>query len=485
MYVTLNISATSIRLLYVKGRQVKKWGSMPLAPGLVRDGLILQPKAVGAAINDLFKSTKVPKKQVITSVTGLSFTYRILSLPRMKSALLEEAIQRAARKEMPLPVEELYLSWQAIGGEHDELDFFVLGVPRNLVDAVVKTLAEAGIKPYLMDLKPLALARAANRDDALIVDLEPDYFDIVLVADGIPAIMHTITPRGGANLEDSIQRLIDELSKTVEFYNSSHPETPLGSTTPLLLTGELSVDATAGKLIQAEMENPVELLVPSLNFPSDLPVALYAANMGLALKRVPQKRATRFQDINLNILSVEYKARVLQVSWQFVLLSLVLALAIGFLFPMYRLRNEAVVETIRLQAELGGISQELHQARLDSDQAKQIEDTLGKITADLEALKQEHRYILSKRGNVASNLELVTTAIPAEAYFTSIEMDTDQITIEGEADSPLTVIDYVRALEAQGGLSEVRIAGIDESTEATETTEAEVTRITFTIVITK
>jgi hypothetical protein len=42
------------------------------------------------------------------------------------------------------------------------------------------------------------------------------------------------------------------------------------------------------------------------------------------------------------------------------------------------------------------------------------------------------------------------------------------------------------ALEAQGGLSEVRIAGIDESksTEA-ETTEAEGTKVTFTIVITK
>lgn len=487
MYVALNISTNSIRLLCIKGRQVKKWETMPLAAGLVRDGLILQPQAVGAAINALFKSTKAPKKQVITSVTGLSFTYRILSLPRIKSALTEEAIQRAARKEMSLPVEELYLSWQAIGSGYEELDFFVLGVSRNLVDAVVKTLAEAEIKPYLMDLKPLALARAANREDALIVDLEPDYFDIVLVADGIPAIMHTITPRGeGASIEDNIRRLIDELSKTVKFYNSGHPEKPLSPITPLLLTGELSAEATIGKLIQAEIENPVEPLVPSLKFPPDLPIALYAANMGLALKKVPQKRANRFHDINLDILSVKHKARVLQVSWQFILLSLVLALAIGFLYPMYRLKSEADVETIRLQTELSGVSQELHQARLVINEAKQIEDTIGKITTGFEALKQEHQYILSKGGNAANNLELVTTAIPPEVYFTSIEMGTDQITIEGEADSPSTVIDYVMALEAQGGLSEVRIAGIDESksTEA-ETTEAVGTKVTFTIVITK
>jgi Tfp pilus assembly PilM family ATPase len=64
MYVTLDVSANTIRILSVKGRRVKKWGSMPLPAGLVRDGHILDTKAVGAAINALFKSTGVPKKRV-------------------------------------------------------------------------------------------------------------------------------------------------------------------------------------------------------------------------------------------------------------------------------------------------------------------------------------------------------------------------------------------------------------------------------------
>ncbi len=46
-YVTLNIGASGIRLLAVKGREVGKWGSMGLAPGGVRGGLIRQPKVVG------------------------------------------------------------------------------------------------------------------------------------------------------------------------------------------------------------------------------------------------------------------------------------------------------------------------------------------------------------------------------------------------------------------------------------------------------
>ena len=116
MDVTLDISNTSVRLLSVKGRQIQGWESVSLAPGLVKDGAILQPEAVGAAIDGLFKSANASKERVIITLTGLPFTYRILSLPRMKSDSLSEAIQRGARKEMPLPLEELYLSWQAIGG---------------------------------------------------------------------------------------------------------------------------------------------------------------------------------------------------------------------------------------------------------------------------------------------------------------------------------------------------------------------------------
>jgi len=451
---------------------------MPLPPVLVRDGHILDHKAVGAAINALFKSTGVSKKRVIASLTGLSFTYRILSLPRMKPALLAEAIERAARKEIPLPRDEIYLLWQALGRGHDELDFFVLGVPRKPIDALVRTLAEAGVKPYSIDIKPLALARAANREEALIVALEPDCFDIVLVANGIPAIMHTITPKAGeASLEDNVRRLTDELAKTVQFYNSSHPENPFSPTAPLLLTGELSTDPAASNLIQAEIKYPIESLVPPLAFPPHLLAAVYSTNIGLALKRVPHKAYPDFHDININILSGIYRAKARPIRLRYVLLPLALIMAIAPLFPLYQVESRTEAETLRLQTELSEVGQELRQARLALNEAEQIEDTIDKIVADEETLKWEHQDILRKRGSFAHNLELVNHALPSDAYFTSMEIGTSQITVEGEADKPFTVLIYATALEGQGSFSEVRIASIDKSEESTG--------VSFTIVISK
>jgi hypothetical protein len=273
MRTALVISNSHLKVLAVQGRQVKKWGSLELKAGLVRDGLILQPPAVAAAIDELFKSTGVRREKIAVSLAGLSFTYRLLDLPRLKPARLEEAIMRAARKEMSLPLEELYLAWQPVPGRGEEQSFFVLGVSRHLVDAVVQTLKIAGIEPDTMELHPLALARAANRRDAIVVSLDPDSFDIVFIADGVPGVIHTIGPRGeGATLEDNIRRLADELTKTAAFYQSSHPESRLTPVTPLLLTGDLASEA-AGGLLQAEVEYPVEPLNPPAAFPPALPLA--------------------------------------------------------------------------------------------------------------------------------------------------------------------------------------------------------------------
>ena len=491
-YVTLNISSSSIRLLSVKGRQVKQWGSMPLPRGLVKDGLILRPKVVGAVISALFKSTEIPRKRAITSLTGLSFIYRILSLPRVATSARQEAIQRAASKEMPLPLEELYLSWQIIDERQDELDCFLLGVPRNPIDALVQTLGEAGVTPYLMDLKPLALARAANREDAIIVALEPDCFDIVIVTNGMPAIMHAITPAGEqAVIEDNIRRLSDGLAKTVEFHNTNHPQNPISRDMPLLLTGELSADTATSELIMAEIGYPVEFLEPPLQLPRDLPAALFASNIGLALKKLPLKPATEgdrilFRDINLNIFAEKYKPATYWFKLSYILMFLAAIIGLSLLFPLNNMRSQAGIETTRLQAEFTSVSQQLDQRLLSVDKAEQIEDTIDKMVADAEEVKQGHQHILSKGGDFANNMKLVTSALPSGAYFTSAEIGTTQIAVEGKADSPFTVVSYVMALEALEKFSEVRITRIDGSNITEDgTAEVESSGVSFGIIITR
>jgi cell division protein FtsL len=498
MYVTLSISNRNLKVLSVKGRQVKKWGNLALANGLVRDGQILQPQAVGEAIDTLIKSTGVSKERVITSLAGLSFTYRFLNLPRMKPAMLDEAMLRAARKEISLSLDELYLTWQPLPGKGDEPSYFILGVPKTPVNALEETLKIAGVEPYLIDLQPLALARAASRRDAIVVNMEPDCFDIVFITEGIPSVIHTISPRSeGATLEDNIKRLAEELTKTTAFYQNSHPQSLLSPTTPLLLTGDLALELPTSGLLQAETEYPVEPLIPALECPPELPVASYTVNIGLSLKKTPPRTAptgenSLFHDININILSGKYRkirAKPKPLSlWIFVAF---MALAVVSLFPLYQARSQATVENNQQQDELNNVSREFNFANLTAEENALTENAILEIIAGNEALQAANRDLLSTRGDITIDLQFVTGALPSSLDFTLIEINSRQVTVHGEADNVFAVIEYATALEAEGLFPEVRITELDETesiiqqADDTVTEPVTVNKITFGIVMNK
>ncbi|MFC1967506.1 pilus assembly protein PilM [Chloroflexota bacterium] len=489
MQVTLNISPVSIRLLAAQGKQVKLWGEAPLEPGWVKDGQILETKAVGETIAQLLKSTGIPRDRVTVSLSNLPFTYRFLNLPKMKPSLQAEALRRAASREIPLPLEELYLAWQVIASRDNEQDFFLAGVSRNLIDAVVRTLAEAGLEAHIMDLKPLALVRAAGRENAIIVDMEADSFDIVIVTEGAPVIMHTVNPRGeGATIEENTRRLIDELSRTLDFHNSSNTDNPIDPATPLLLTGELSSDASVGDTVQTELGYPVAPLLPPLKTPAGLPVALYAANMGLVLKDTSPKNAGRFRDINLNILADKYRKVAIQPArLRNILLIAALIIVAGLLAPLYLAGITAGSETLILQEQMRQADRELNLKQLALERAQATEDNIHLINAEMEMVYTEHEDILSTRGQFIRTLTLVTDALPTAAYFTGIDIGQENIAVSGQVDNPFTVIDYATSLEALQSFTEVRIINIGEiiDTTAVDGEETVITTIitTFDIVI--
>jgi len=404
-------------------------------------------------------------------------------------AVQEEAILRSVRKEIPVPIENLYLTWQQIAESNGELSYFIIGVPRNLIDSLVQTLKEAGIQPYMMDLRGLALARAANQADAILLSLEPDYFDIVVVANGRPVTMHTAIPRGeGANIEDNMMRAVDELNKTIGFYNSSHPEEPLQPDAPLILTGGLSVDPAASQLIQAEIEYPVEPILPPIVLPPDFPLNLYTANIGLALRKMRLKSTAKakvagYHDIDINLMPEKYRAETNQAAFRRLLVPAMLVIAAGLMFPAYQVWDIARAETARLDTQVVIVNDELYRVRTVADDAVVIEDVITQLSADLEALQQHHQ-LLAHTGDAADNLEIVTEAIAQKGHLTSIDMEDNEVITRGQTDSIAAVIAYVTALEELDYYSEIRIADIDVG-DTSDSPENMGNNVAFTVVITR
>jgi len=453
--VILNIEGSGIRVLTTDGKRVTGWSSMPLPPGLVKDGLIVEPIQVGELIEDFLAEEGLSKQRVIASLSGMRSVPRLLSLPKIAPSLVPEAIRHASEREMPVPLDELYLWWQDLGGNGSERQFFVIGVPRALVDAELQTLDHAGIKVHSLALKPIALARAVNRDESVIIDLESENSDIVLVVGGIPIIMRTLILGGeGVTPEEKVRQTATEVTRTVDFYNSSHPESPISSATPVFVTGGLAKDEAIVNLLGGAISGPVETLEPAIALPAELPVAEYAVNIGLALNGTAQsgaKRRTGFPALDLAMVPDTYRAR--RPLWRSLTYTLLAVLVVALLFPAYMMTRGGATEVDHLELELATVTLQLEDVRQTVDQA-------NRITIEASRLGEEARTVLGTEESFADRLGLVFAAPPAGVSLTSITMTDDAISLNGMATTPLSATRYAALLEEMGAFANVHIASL-------------------------
>jgi hypothetical protein len=284
--LALSIECDCIRAVQTRGRNVVRWGQRPLRPEWMQDGVVHEVQEVGTAIDGLVTEEQFSRQRLVVGITGLRAMSRMLTMPKMQGALLAGAVMREAKREIPVPLDEVYLSWQVIRDMGNQQSLFLLAVPKELVDSAVQSLRIAGLRADAMEVKPLALARAVNQSRAVVVALEADSLETCIIVDDLPVVMRAVSPVGeGRPGAEKVVRMVEELSSTVRFYNDTHKDAALASDTPLYLTGGLVADPSLRQAMEGAFPYPVVSPETPFVCPPGFPVAQYAVNLGLALKQ--------------------------------------------------------------------------------------------------------------------------------------------------------------------------------------------------------
>ena len=463
---TLNISSNVIKYIATNGNGKLKHGSVP-PEGLINNGLILQPDAIASQIKSLFASNALPKNKVICSINGLPFSYRLFTLPKMEPAAFTEALVRVIRKEMPISPDEMYLLWQAYPAENNEWQVLVAGITRQPVDNLIKTLSAAGISPYCLDLQHLSLARLTAESDAIIVECEKDYSNIVMLVGGVPQALHIIPSLGPqAAVQDEIRQVVGRLNKMVNFYNGNHPKNPIKDTAKILLTGELVNEKSVVELVQQEANYPVELLIPANKEISDLPANEYAVNAGsLLMKVIPEKQVTKntapYRSINLGRIAGELQgAAISSLSNKVLFGSIAILVGITALIFAFLSQNQVRTEIGEIQAQLDGANAAYNAAKSALDTSKTVQNNIANIENQISLVNSGYQSILDSPDYV-SDIAAITQSQPEGIMFTALDIGSEQITVFGRADVPFSVVQFARNLEFIGGFPKAEIERVD------------------------
>jgi Tfp pilus assembly PilM family ATPase/Tfp pilus assembly protein PilN len=465
---TLNLSSNLIRYVAVGGNSALKYGSA--APeGLINNGLILQPDAIASQLKSIFTANSLPRERVICSINGLPFSYRLLTMPKMETEAFNEAVIRAIRKEIPISPEEMYLCWQVYPTEKNEWQVLVAGVTRQPVDNLIKTLREAGILPYYLDLQPLSLARLTSERDAIIVELEKDYSNIVMLVDGVPQALNIIPSLGAQAVQpDEVRQVTSKLIKMIDFYNGNHPKQLVKDTAKVLLTGELVNDAKVVELVRQEVAYPVELLKIDNKAIAKLPLHEYAANAGSMLMDVTPKKETGkdappYRSINLAKIAMELQGggtsskAIKKMLLSGAVLVGIVALVLAFVF-----QNQAQTDIGQVQEELDQANAQYSQMQNSIDSAQAIQDDIDQTKAQIQSVNTNYLTVIDANDYV-SDIAAITRSLPDGVIFTSLKVGPDQISVYGKTDKGSSVVRFARNLESTGGFSLAIINWIDNS----------------------
>jgi type IV pilus assembly protein PilM len=461
---TLYINDTGIRLMVTRGKRITKLADVPLDVNLSDTGDEEQTEGLVNKIRLLFKTNRISTKKVILGISGLQCLTRPLTLPELPKTMLDEAITREAKRVLPIPLEQLYLSWQIVSMSEGRIDVYLVAIPKSIADNILKILSQAGIKPYLMDIKPLALSRVCREPTAIIIDVQPKEFDIIIMVKGIPQPLRTVPfPRDFLGTEERVPIVQDEFRRTIQFYNSNNPENPIPPNTIIYVSGELVDETETIESMAKELGYQVSPLTSPLKCVKQLDPSHHLTNIGLALKELVKGPAPLVP--NFNTLPVPYRPK--EIPRDRLMALPAAAAAVGLIVLLVITVQNAAGDIDWTQSQL-----ESTQFVLEKKQAQKKE-----TAASIAALESQYASIESARKKYVAALESMTargTSLNADlkAVVNNIVTDLEvytightggQVSINGKSDTEQEVFKYVRKLQDTGRFREITITTVSRA----------------------
>jgi hypothetical protein len=471
--VTLDISSTGVRIMETRGGVIRRWadtsfefkeierkGTESEETGTESEetgqtGLELEEAEptvdrnendLGVIVKQLMDSSGIKANKVNVSISGLYTISRLIpteSLP--PGATLEVSVEEIALEIMPVPRETLYFFWQTLSANERDSHVFTVGVPKDIIDEKVRALKAAGINTQLIELKTMALVRAVGKKEALILNIEPTNFDIIVLAQGAPEIMHSLAWRPDSmSVEDAAEYLTTQLNMIVEHYNAGHVVEPFDMATPLYITGQMSVDPKLMEKLKGGLEFNIESLTPPLDCPEFLPISQYAANIGLAMRKEAAARVANGDGdagalaLNMNLLPHAYmpwRPTVRQIYSAAIIVA-----AVALIFPLLQLTNEEMKKTSAMSMKDVALNAQLLKKKAEIERREPLQ----------KAIDEYHSIIVRDR-----NFDDDIRVIVQEAEKLGIEVSTlshngKDISVSCIAEDYISFRNYLTALAESG-----------------------------------
>lgn len=270
--VGIDIGAASIKIVRLEG----SLGNIRLVyAGLAELGKEGTTDKIADSLRGLLDEGGIKNEKTGVVFTSYTPTIRYLTLPKMPSDELAEAVKWEAGKIINLPLEGMIIDF-LIMGEIDDRDvrkyeILIVAVEKNIVFANMEFFKRLGIKASLLTVNPLSLLNIAKRNyreyyegNVVCVDIGAGKTDINVSKRGVLKFTRNIF-MGGNNITKAIEE-----KGQISFNEAESIKKEKGlrllSTTQTTEAGRANVEERLDEAIKAVVDNFVLEIQRSIDF---------------------------------------------------------------------------------------------------------------------------------------------------------------------------------------------------------------------------
>jgi type IV pilus assembly protein PilM len=276
--VCVDLGRDRLSILEVADGTVTRWVSVPLPADALRNGDPILPDYVAGAIRQAMARAGMQARRLRIALPDEATVSRHVTVPAMPRRDLVKAMHFAAEKHIPFPIERARWAWDVISRDERTVTLYLVATWRDLVDRYAEVARAAQLEPEVLEPRAVAVARALDQDQALVLDAGESHLHVTLLLAGQPVLVDEVEV--GTVVPDEREAL-DRLLQRAYRHQSAVSGTQ-GRLAPVLLAGELEY---------ADLELPVPGRPVSEVLNGQLPIAPrgfrpggYLANLGLSMR---------------------------------------------------------------------------------------------------------------------------------------------------------------------------------------------------------
>lgn len=312
--------------------------SAPTPAGVIEEGRIKDAQAVGRALRELVQGAGIRTRRAVTAVNGQVALMREVRMPQLPPEEMRQAARFEVERYLPYPIAEVTFDTVVVGDTREgaaaggKLDVLVVAARTDVLRQHTAALQAAGLEPAVVEVEPLAVARAVAGRAApdqvtacvhlgsavtMILVIEGEAPRVIrTVAFGTTQLLEAAAARLGATgeapevlqarlasagsgdvpglreaIDESLSSLVTEIRRSLEYYGGRYravtPERVVVTGGGAALPG-MTASLSSALDLQVELGDPFAALG---GFPKKSPAdsgAAYAVAAGLARRGVDE-----------------------------------------------------------------------------------------------------------------------------------------------------------------------------------------------------